>query len=148
EPTFDSNRIGLLDRGVIVAIAHVRGGGELGKPWHDAGRMMNKKNTFGDFIAVAEHLIREKYTSSPHLAILGGSAGGLLIGAVVTMRPDLCKAALPLVPFVDVVNSMLDDTLPLTVPEYEEWGDPHQPEQAEYMLSYSPYDNVKATAYP
>jgi oligopeptidase B len=148
DPMFDSNAVSLLDRGVVIALAHVRGGGDLGKPWHDAGRMMNKKNTFTDFIAVADHLVREKYTSRDRLAILGGSAGGLLIGAVLTMRPDLCRVAMPLVPFVDVVNTMLDESLPLTVPEFEEWGDPRKPAEAEYMLSYSPYDNIKAAAYP
>jgi oligopeptidase B len=146
--TFSSNRVSLLDRGVVCAIAHVRGGGEMGKKWHDQGRMFAKKNTFTDFIAVAEHLIAEKWTSSDRLAIEGGSAGGLLIGAVVNMRPDLFKAAISRVPFVDVINTMLDPTLPLTVGEFEEWGDPRVREQYEYIRSYSPYDNIAAKAYP
>ena len=147
-PGFSSNRVSLLDRGVVCAIAHVRGGGEMGKKWHDQGRMFAKKNTFTDFIAVAEHLIREKWTSKDRLAIEGGSAGGLLIGAVVNMRPDLFAAAIARVPFVDVINTMLDATLPLTVGEFEEWGDPRDREQYEYMKSYSPYDNIAARAYP
>ena len=138
----------MLDRGVVCAIAHVRGGGEMGKKWHDQGRMFAKKNTFTDFIAVAEHLIREKWTSKDRLAIEGGSAGGLLVGAVVNMRPDLFAAAIARVPFVDVINTMLDSTLPLTVGEFEEWGDPRDREQYEYMKSYSPYDNIAARAYP
>ena len=146
--TFSSNRVSLLDRGVVCAIAHVRGGGEMGKKWHDQGRMFAKKNTFTDFIAVAEHLIAEKWTSPDRLAIEGGSAGGLLIGAVVNMRPDLFKAAISRVPFVDVINTMLDPTLPLTVGEFEEWGDPRVREQYEYIRSYSPYDNIAAKAYP
>jgi oligopeptidase B len=147
-PTFSSNRVSLLDRGVVVAIAHVRGGGELGKKWHDQGRMFAKKNTFTDFIAVAEYLIREKWTSADRLAIEGGSAGGLLVGAAVNMRPDLFHVAISRVPFVDVLNTMLDPTLPLTVGEFEEWGDPRIREQYEYMRSYSPYDNIAARAYP
>jgi oligopeptidase B len=147
-PGFSSNRVSLLDRGVVCAIAHVRGGGEMGKKWHDQGRMFAKKNTFTDFIAVAEHLIREKWTSKDRLAIEGGSAGGLLVGAVVNMRPDLFAAAIARVPFVDVINTMLDSTLPLTVGEFEEWGDPRDREQYEYMKSYSPYDNIAARAYP
>ena len=147
-PTFSSNRVSLLDRGVVCAIAHVRGGGEMGKKWHDQGRMFAKKNTFTDFISVAEHLVHEKWTSPDRLAIEGGSAGGLLVGAVVNMRPDLFKAAISRVPFVDVINTMLDPTLPLTVGEFEEWGDPRVREQYEYMRSYSPYDNISAKAYP
>jgi oligopeptidase B len=147
-PTFSSNRVSLLDRGVVYAIAHVRGGGEMGKRWHDEGRMLAKKNTFTDFIAVAEHLIREKWTSSDRLAIEGGSAGGLLVGAVANMRPDLFRVAISRVPFVDVINTMLDPTLPLTVAEFEEWGDPRIKEHYDYMLSYSPYDNIAAKAYP
>jgi oligopeptidase B len=146
--TFSSNRVTLLDRGVVCAIAHVRGGGEMGKKWHDQGRMFAKKNTFTDFISVAEHLIAEKWTSRDRLAIEGGSAGGLLVGAVVNMRPDLFKAAISRVPFVDVINTMLDPTLPLTVGEFEEWGDPRIREQYEYMRSYSPYDNIAAKSYP
>jgi oligopeptidase B len=147
-PGFSSNRVSLLDRGVVCAIAHVRGGGEMGKKWHDQGRMFAKKNTFTDFVAVAEHLIRERWTSKDRLAIEGVSAGGLLVGAVVNMRPDLFVAAIARVPFVDVINTMLDATLPLTVGEFEEWGDPRVREQYEYMRSYSPYDNIAARAYP
>jgi oligopeptidase B len=120
----------------------------MGKKWHDQGRMFAKKNTFTDFIAVAEYLINEKWTSRDRLAIEGRSAGGLLVGAVVNMRPDLFKAAITRVPFVDVINTMLDSTLPLTVGEFEEWGDPRVREQYEYMRSYSPYDNIAARAYP
>jgi oligopeptidase B len=147
-PSFSSNRVSLLDRGVICVIAHVRGGGEMGKKWHDQGRMFAKKNTFTDFIAVAEYLVDEKWTSRDRLVIEGRSAGGLLVGAVVNMRPDLFKAAIARVPFVDVINTMLDATLPLTVGEFEEWGDPRVREQYEYMKSYSPYDNIAARAYP
>mgnify|MGYP001333918374 CR=1 FL=1 len=145
---FSASRLPLLDRGVVYAIAHIRGGGELGKPWHDAGKMMLKKNTFTDFIACAEHLIAEKYTSSSRLAILGGSAGGLLMGAVSNLRPDLFKAVVSIVPFVDVMNTMRDDTLPLTIGEYLEWGNPNEEPAYRYMLSYSPYDNLEAKAYP
>ena len=147
--TFNSNRLSLLDRGVIFAIAHIRGGGELGKAWHDAGRMMQKKNTFTDFIAAAEHLIAEKYTSTDRLIATGGSAGGLLMGAVVNMRPDLFKAVVSYVPFVDVINTMMDASLPLTAGEWEEWGDPiRNAEHFRYMKSYSPYDNIEAKEYP
>jgi oligopeptidase B len=148
DPYFNMAVVSLLDRGAVYAIAHVRGGGDLGRPWHDAGKMMHKKNTFTDFIAVADFLVAHKYTSRDRLAIQGASAGGLLIGAVITMRPDLCKVAMPGVPFVDVVNTMLDESLPLTVSEFEEWGNPKIKDEGEYMLSYSPYDNVKAAAYP
>jgi len=145
---FSSNRLALLDRGVSFAIAHIRGGGEMGKAWHDQGRMMNKKNTFNDFIAAAEHLIAEKYTARDRLAIEGGSAGGLLMGAVTNMRPDLFKAVVSRVPFVDVINTMLDASLPLTAGEWEEWGDPRKKPDYDYMVSYSPYDQVAAQAYP
>ncbi len=145
---FNSNRLSLLDRGFVLAYAHVRGGGDLGKPWHDAGRLMHKRNTFTDFIAVTEHLLKQGYGDLKRVAIEGGSAGGLLMGAVANMRPNLFRAVLSHVPFVDVMNTMLDSSLPLTVPEYEEWGDPHQHEAFEYMLSYSPYDNLEAKAYP
>ncbi len=145
---FDSNRFSLVDRGVVVALAHVRGGGDLGKAWHDQGRMLQKGNTFADFIAVAEHLIHEKYTSRDRLAIGGGSAGGLLMGAVVNLRPDLFKAVLSVVPFVDVINTMLDASLPLTVTEYEEWGNPNLPQEYASIRSYSPYDNLVAKDYP
>ena len=145
---FSSNRLALLDRGVAFAIAHIRGGGEMGKPWHDDGRMMRKKNTFTDFIAAAEFLIAEKHTSRDKLVIEGGSAGGLLMGAVTNMRPDLFKAVVSRVPFVDVINTMLDASLPLTAGEWEEWGDPRKPEDFAYMAAYSPYDNLAARAYP
>jgi oligopeptidase B len=145
---FSSNRLALLDRGVAFAIAHIRGGGEMGKAWHDDGRMMRKKNTFTDFIAAAEFLIKEKYTSKDRLAVEGGSAGGLLMGAVTNMRPDLFKAVISRVPFVDVINTMLDASLPLTAGEWEEWGDPRKVEDFAYMLSYSPYDNLAVRPYP
>lgn len=145
---FSSSRLSLLDRGVIFGIAHVRGGGDLGKAWHDNGKLMSKKNTFTDFISCAEHLIREKYTSSDVLIISGGSAGGLLTGAVTNMRPDLFKAVVAHVPFVDVINTMLDASLPLTVGEYLEWGNPNEKPAFDYMISYSPYDNIESKAYP
>ncbi len=148
EPGFLSNYLSLLDRGFIYAIAHVRGGGEMGRYWYDDGKLLHKKNTFTDFVACAEHLITEKYTSQDKLIINGVSAGGLLIGAVTNMRPDLFQAVIANVPFVDVINTMLDPSLPLTVIEYEEWGNPNQKEYYEYMKSYSPYDNAKAKAYP
>jgi oligopeptidase B len=146
--TFSSNRLSLLDRGVVFAIAHIRGGGELGKPWHDAGRMRQKMNTFTDFIAAAELLIAQRYTSPEKLIIEGGSAGGLLIGAVVNLRPYLFHAAISHVPFVDVLNTMLDASLPLTVGEYEEWGNPQVAEDYWVMKSYCPYTNVTRCAYP
>ncbi|HUG35369.1 MAG TPA: S9 family peptidase [Candidatus Limnocylindrales bacterium] len=147
-PYFSSNRLSLLDRGVSVAIAHIRGGGEGGKRWHDAGRMMNKKNTFTDFIAAADFMVAEGHTSRDRLVIEGGSAGGLLIGAVLNLRPDLCRAAVLRVPFVDVINTMLDETLPLTVGEFEEWGNPKVREHYDYMKTYCPYTNIGAGAYP
>lgn len=146
--TFNSNRVSLLDRGFVYAIAHIRGGGEMGKKWHDQGKMMSKKNTFTDFIAAAETLITEKYTSKDRLAIEGGSAGGLLMGAVTNMRPDLFKVVISRVPFVDVINTMLDESLPLTVTEFEEWGNPKVKADYDYMKSYSPYDNLAAKPYP
>lgn len=146
--SFSSNRISLLNRGVIYALAHIRGGGELGKPWHDAGRMQKKGNTFTDFIAAAEHLIAQRYTSAPKLAIQGGSAGGLLMGVVTNLRPDLFRIVISQVPFVDVLNTMLDASLPLTVGEYEEWGDPRSADDYFYMKSYCPYTNLQAKAYP
>jgi len=145
---FSSARLSLLDRGLIVATAHVRGGGEMGKRWHDAGRMLAKRNTFTDFIAAAEHLVAQGYARPDQLAIEGGSAGGLLMGAVANARPDLFKAVVADVPFVDVINTMLDPSLPLTTGEYEEWGDPRERSYYDYMLSYSPYDNIEAKAYP
>jgi oligopeptidase B len=146
--TFNSNLFSLVDRGVIYALAYIRGGGELGKKWHDDGRMMKKRNTFTDFIAAAEHLVAANYTRPDRLAINGGSAGGLLMGAVTNMRPDLFKVVVSQVPFVDVINTMLDESLPLTVGEFEEWGNPKIEAQYRYMRAYSPYDNIEAKAYP
>lgn len=148
EPSFSPDRLSLLDRGLVYAIAHVRGGGDLGKPWHEDGRLLRKPNTFTDFIACAETLIAKGYTSAERLAIEGRSAGGLLTGAVVNLRPDLFAVALSGVPFVDALNSMLDASLPLTVGEYEEWGDPNDKMFYECIKSYSPYENVRAQAYP
>jgi oligopeptidase B len=145
---FSSNRLSLLDRGVVMAYAHIRGGGDLGEPWHDAGKMLLKRNTFTDFIAAVEHLTAAGYGDPARVAIEGGSAGGLLMGAVANMRPDLFRAVVSHVPFVDVINTMLDASLPLTVPEYEEWGDPNDEKYFQYMLSYSPYDNLKPASYP
>ncbi|HET7103421.1 MAG TPA: S9 family peptidase [Terracidiphilus sp.] len=145
---FSSSRLSLLDRGVVMAYAHIRGGGDMGKPWHDAGRMLAKRNTFTDFIAVVEHLTSAGYGDAARVAIEGGSAGGLLMAAVTNMRPDLFRVVVSHVPFVDVMNTMLDASLPLTVPEYEEWGNPSDVTYFNYMLSYSPYDNLKAGAYP
>ena len=139
---FSSNRLSLLDRGMVFAIAHIRGGGELGKPWHDAGRMQNKMNTFTDFIASAEYLIAKRYASPKKLAIDGGSAGGLLMGAVTNLRPELFHAVISHVPFVDVLNTMLDPSLPLTVAEYEEWGNPQIAEEYFWMKAYCPYTNL------
>jgi len=145
---FDSNLFSMVDRGVVAAVAHIRGGGEMGKAWHDDGRMMHKKNTFTDFIACAEYLVSNGYGSKDRLTIEGRSAGGLLMGAVLNMRPDLFHAALVGVPFVDVINTMLDESLPLTVPEFEEWGNPKEKAAFDYMISYSPYDNIEAKTYP
>lgn len=148
DASFSSELVSLLDRGFLVAIAHIRGGGEMGEPWHDAGKMLAKRNTFTDFIACAQHLVAEGYTAPERLSIMGRSAGGLLIGAVLNMRPDLFGAAVAGVPFVDVVNTMLDDSIPLTVIEYEEWGNPNEKRYYDYMMSYSPYDNVTGREYP
>ena len=142
DPMFDPARLSMLDRGFVYAIAHVRGGGEMGREWYEDGKFLNKTNTFTDFIACAEHLIEHGYTSPRKLAIRGRSAGGLLIGAVLNSRPDLFGCAVAQVPFVDVVTTMLDEAVPLTVTEYEEWGNPNDVEYYEYMKSYSPYDNV------
>ena len=148
DPAFSSDRLSLLDRGFVFAIAHIRGSGDMGKWWHEAGKLLTKRNTFTDFIACAEHLIELGYTAPDRLAILGGSAGGLLMGAVTNIRPDLFHVVIAKVPFVDAVNTMLDPTLPLTITEYEEWGNPEQPKFYEYIRSYSPYDNVETKAYP
>ncbi len=145
---FSSNRLSLLDRGFVCAIAHVRGGGELGKAWHDQGRMLKKRNTFTDFIAAAEQLVAGGYTSKDRLVIEGGSAGGLLMGAVTNMRPDLFRLVVSKVPFVDVINTMLDESLPLTVGEFEEWGNPKIREEHDYMRSYCPYSNLASGPYP
>ena len=145
---FNPNIMSMVDRGVVTAVAHIRGGGEMGKAWHDAGRMMNKKTTFTDFISSAEYLTTHGYGSKDRLVIEGRSAGGLLMGAVLNMRPDLFHAALVGVPFVDVMNTMLDETLPLTVGEFEEWGNPKEKAAFDYMITYSPYDNVAAKNYP
>ena len=148
DPWFSHARLSLLDRGFIFAIAHVRGGGDLGEAWYRAGKLEHKPNTFNDFIACAEQLLADGYTTSPRLAISGGSAGGLLIGAVLNLRPELFGAAIAEVPFVDVLNTMLNADLPLTVTEYDEWGDPNQPEVHERIKAYAPYENVRAQAYP
>jgi oligopeptidase B len=148
DPTFRSDRLSLIDRGVIYAIAHIRGGGDLGKPWHEDGRLLHKKSTFTDFIACAEALIAARYTSASRLAMEGRSAGGLLAGAITNMRPDLFAVVLAGVPFVDALNTMLDATLPLTVGEYEEWGNPEDKQYYDYIKSYSPYENVEPRPYP
>jgi oligopeptidase B len=146
--SFSSSRLSFLDRGVVMALAHIRGGGELGKPWHDDGRMGKKMNTFTDFVDIADFLVAKKYGDRKKIAIEGGSAGGLLMGAVTNLRPDLWKAVVSHVPFVDVINTMLDATLPLTVGEYEEWGNPNNKEEYAWIKAYSPYDNLQANAYP
>jgi len=148
EPTFNSDRLSLLDRGFIYALAHVRGGSEMGRWWYEQGRLLNKKNTFTDFIACADYLVQEKYTSPDKLVASGASAGGLVMGAIANMRPDLFKVIIADVPFVDVVNTMLDPTIPLTVTEYTEWGNPNEKEYYDYIKSYAPYENVEAKSYP
>jgi len=148
DPAFNSSRLSLVDRGFIFAIAHVRGGGELGRQWYEDGKFLNKKNTFTDFIACARYLVAEQYTNPEKLVAVGRSAGGLLMGAITNMAPELFKAVVAGVPFVDVVSTMLDESLPLTVGEYEEWGNPQDQDYYNYMLSYSPYDNVEAKNYP
>jgi oligopeptidase B len=147
-PSFSTNRLSLVDRGMIYAIAHIRGGSELGERWRQDGRMFKKINTFNDFVDTAKYLIANKYTSSDRLVIQGGSAGGLLMGAVVNMNPELFKAAIAQVPFVDVMNTMLDADLPLTTGEWIEWGNPNEKEAFDYMIKYSPYDNIKPQNYP
>ncbi len=148
DPTFSANRLVLLDRGVVFALAHIRGGSDLGRQWYLDGKLMKKKNTFTDFVACADYLVSEKYGARDRLAIEGGSAGGLLIGATLNLRPDLCKVAHLAVPFVDVVSTMLDESLPLTVQEFLEWGNPKEEVAGKYMLEYSPYDNLVRTSYP
>jgi len=148
DPYFSSVRLSLMDRGFIVAIAHVRGGQELGRQWYEDGKLLKKKNTFTDFIACTEHLIDQNYTNPEVCFAWGGSAGGLLMGAVMNMRPDLYKGIIAAVPFVDVITTMLDESIPLTTSEYSEWGDPNEKEYYEYILSYSPYDNIEAKNYP
>jgi oligopeptidase B len=148
DASFDSPRLSLIDRGFVYAIAHIRGGQELGRQWYEDGKLFNKKNTFNDFIDTAEFLIEEGFTNPEALFAMGGSAGGLLMGAVVNMRPDLWKGVVTRVPFVDVVTTMLDESIPLTTFEYDEWGDPNEKEYYDYILSYSPYDNVEAKGYP
>ncbi|WP_309609031.1 S9 family peptidase [Flavobacterium sp.] len=146
--TFSSSRLSLLDRGFIFAIAHIRGGEDLGRPWYENGKLLKKKNTFTDFVDCSKFLIAEKYTSANHLYAEGGSAGGLLMGAVVNMAPELYNGVIAQVPFVDVITTMLDDSIPLTTGEYDEWGNPNEKESYDYMKSYSPYDNVLAQKYP
>ena len=148
DPTFNSARLSLLDRGFVFAIAHVRGGQELGRRWYDGGRLGQKRNTFTDFIACAEYLVAQRVTHADHLFAMGGSAGGLLMGAVLNMRPDLFAGVVAQVPFVDVVTTMLDNTVPLTTGEYDEWGNPHQRAAFDDILAYSPYDNIESKAYP
>ncbi len=148
DPEFTPNRISLLDRGFVYAIGHVRGGSDLGRTWYEDGKVLKKKNSFTDFIACAEHLIKEGFTSKEKLAIMGVSAGGLLVNATMILRPDLFKAVIGKVPFVDVINSMSDSSVPLTTLEYDEWGNPENKEHFDYMMSYSPYDNIKSTEYP
>jgi oligopeptidase B len=148
DPYFRQHWVSMLDRGFVMAIAHIRGGSELGRSWYEDGKLEKKINTFSDFIAAAETLIQEGWTSKQRLAIFGRSAGGLLIGAVVNMRPELFGAAIADVPFVDVLNTMLDASLPLTVVEWEEWGNPSRAEDYRWMRAYSPYDNVEKKVYP
>lgn len=148
EPYFSSSRLSLLDRGFVYAIAHIRGGQEMGRYWYEDGKLLKKKNTFTDFINAGEFLVQEGYTSSDHLYAYGGSAGGLLMGAIANMKPELWNGIIAAVPFVDVVSTMLDETIPLTTFEFDEWGNPKIEEYYHYMKSYSPYDNVEAKEYP
>jgi oligopeptidase B len=148
DPYFSSTRLSLLDRGFIYAIAHIRGGEDLGREWYENGKLLKKINTFTDFIDCSKFVIAEKYTSPEHLYAEGGSAGGLLMGAIVNMNPELYNGVIAQVPFVDVITTMLDDTIPLTTGEYDEWGNPNDKKYYDYMLSYSPYDQVKAQDYP
>jgi oligopeptidase B len=148
DPYFSSTRLSLLDRGFIYAIAHIRGGEDLGREWYENGKLLQKKNTFTDYVDCSKFMIDQKYTSAEHLYAEGGSAGGLLMGAIVNMAPELYHGVIAQVPFVDVITTMLDDTIPLTTGEYDEWGNPNEKKYYDYMLSYSPYDQVKAQAYP
>lgn len=148
DASFSSALVSLLDRGFVYALAHIRGGEELGRQWYENGKLFHKKNSFTDFIACAEFLIQQGYADSRKLYAMGGSAGGLLMGAVMNMRPDLFHGMVAQVPFVDVVTTMLDPDIPLTTGEYDEWGNPTEQNYYDYMLSYSPYDNVAAKAYP
>ena len=148
EPSFRSSRLSLLDRGVTFAIAHIRGGQEMGRPWYDAGKLMRKKNTFTDFIACAEHVVAEGHADPECLYAMGGSAGGLLMGAVINLRTELFHGVVAQVPFVDVVTTMLDESIPLTTGEYDEWGNPNDPAAYAYIRSYSPYDNMAPVPWP
>jgi oligopeptidase B len=148
DASFTMNIFSLLDRGFVYAIGHIRGGSELGRDWYDDGRLLNKINSFTDFIACAEHLIKAGFTSSKKLAVIGGSAGGLLVGASMILRPDLFKAVICKVPFLDVITSMSDPTIPLTTLEYDQWGNPENKNAFDYMLTYSPYDNIRSIDYP
>ena len=148
DPFFSSVRLSLLDRGFVFVIAHIRGGEYLGRPWYENGRMLSKKNTFKDFVSCSKFLIQQGYTSSEHLYAMGGSAGGLLMGAVMNMAPELYNGIVAAVPFVDVVSTMLDDSIPLTTGEYDEWGNPNEKKYYDYIKSYSPYDNVREVSYP
>jgi oligopeptidase B len=148
DPYFSSTRLSLLDRGFVYAIAHIRGGQYLGRQWYEDGKLLKKKNTFTDFIDCSKHLIENNYTSAEHLYAMGGSAGGLLMGSVINMAPELYNGVIAAVPFVDVVTTMLDDSIPLTTGEFDEWGNPNEKEYYDYMKSYSPYDNVIPRAYP
>jgi oligopeptidase B len=148
DATFSAARLSLLDRGFVYAIAHVRGGEELGRAWYEDGKLLNKKNTFTDFIDVTRYLVAEDYADPDRVFAMGGSAGGLLMGAVVNMAPELYRGVIAAVPFVDVVTTMLDESIPLTTSEYDEWGDPNDKEYFDYILSYSPYENVDEKDYP
>ena len=148
EPYFSSVRLSLLDRGFVFAIAHIRGGEEMGRHWYEDGKMLNKKNSFNDFIDCAEFLLQKKYTRRKRLFAMGGSAGGLLMGAIINQRPELWKGVVAAVPFVDVVTTMLDESIPLTTGEFNEWGNPKDKTYYDYIKSYSPYDNVEAKTYP
>jgi len=148
DPYFSSARLSLLNRGFVFALAHIRGGEYLGRNWYDTGKLLKKKNTFHDFINCAEHLVNEKYANEGEVYAMGGSAGGLLMGAVSNIKPELWKGVVSQVPFVDVISTMMDDSIPLTTGEYDEWGNPNIKEYYDYMLTYSPYDNIEKKAYP